>query len=180
MKKNRKTCWGAVNIWSLKEKICGMTFVNPNIPALQYGNDMDLDAANTFAECIKNDHHDCIILECRLILNKTISYIGAIPDQLCLCCGQACIEIKYPYSINYTEPNERNLHYLHKDGDVVKLKQNHKYLKQCLMQMGVTKTKTAYFVVWTTHEMVRDYVTFDKELWESIKSNFEIFTETFI
>ena len=48
------------------------------------------------------------------------------------------------------------------------------------MQMGVTKTKTAYFVVWTTHGMVRDYVTFDKELWESIKSNFEIFTETFI
>ena len=43
------------------------------------------------------------------------------------------------------------------------------------MQMGVTKTKTAYFVVWTTHGMVIDKITFDKELWESLKSNFEMF-----
>ena len=43
------------------------------------------------------------------------------------------------------------------------------------MQMVVTKTKTAYFVVWTTHEMVIDNITFDKELWESMKSRFELF-----
>ena len=34
---------------------------------------------------------------------------------------------------------------------------------QCLMQMGVTKTKTAYFVVWTAHGMVIDNIAFDKE-----------------
>ena len=33
-----------------------------------------------------------------------------------------CIEIKCPYSINYTEPNEQNLDYLYIDGDAVKLK----------------------------------------------------------
>ena len=43
------------------------------------------------------------------------------------------------------------------------------------MQMGVTKIKTAYFVVWTPHGMVIDKITFDKELWESMKSNFEMF-----
>ena len=43
------------------------------------------------------------------------------------------------------------------------------------MQMVVTKTKTAYFVVWATHEMVIDNITFDKELWESMKSRFELF-----
>ena len=47
------------------------------------------------------------------------------------------------------------------------------------MQMAVTKTKTAYFVVWTTHEMVIDNITFDKELWESMKSNFERFYKGF-
>ena len=46
---------------------------------------------------------------------------------------------------------------------------------QCHMQMGIIKTKTAYFVVWTTHGMVIDNITFDKELWESKKSNFEMF-----
>ena len=37
--------------------------------------------------------------------------------------------------------------------------------------MGVAKTKTAYFVVWTIHGMVVDKITFDKE---SMKSNFGI------
>ena len=44
------------------------------------------------------------------------------------------------------------------------------------MQMGVTKTKTAYFLVWTAHGMVIDNINFDKELWESMRSNFECFT----
>ena len=82
-------------------------------------------------------------------------------------------------SINYTEPNEKNLDYLYKDGDTVKLKQNHKYFTQFLMPMGVTKTKNAHFVVWTTHGMVIDNITFDKELWESMKSNFETFYKDF-
>ena len=47
------------------------------------------------------------------------------------------------------------------------------------MQMEVTKTKNAYFVVWTTHGMVIGNITFDKELWESMKSNFEMFYKDF-
>ena len=45
---------------------------------------------------------------------------------------------------------------------------------QCLMQIGVTKTKTTYFVVWTIHGMVIDKIAFDKELWKSMKSKFEM------
>ena len=45
--------------------------------------------------------------------------------------------------------------------------------------MGITKTKTAYFVVWTTHGMVIDNITFDKELWESKKVTLKCFTKTF-
>ena len=181
MKKIRKRGGGVVNIWSLKEKLSGMTFVNPNIPALKYGRDMEIEAVNTFAEYIANYHQDCISSECGLILDETMPYIGASPDRLmsCSCCGKACMEIKCPYLINYTEPNEQNLDFLYKDGDAIKLKQNHKYFTQCLMRMGVTKTKTAYFVVWTIHAMVIDKITFDKELWESIKSKFEMFYKDF-
>ena len=134
----------------IERKISGMASVNPSIPALKYGRDMEIEAINTFAEYITNYHQDCIISECRLVLNLTMPYIGASPDRLmsCLCCDKACIEIKCPCSINYAEPNEQNLDYLYKDGDAVKLKQNHKYFTQYLMQMGVIKTKTAYFVVW--------------------------------
>ena len=55
------------------------------------------------------------------------------------------------------------------------IKAESKYSMQCHMQMGITKIKTAYFVVWTTHGMVIDNITFDKELWESKKSDFEMF-----
>ena len=178
MRKVRRGGGSVVNIWSLKEKNSGMTFVNTNSLALKYGRDMETTATvNTFVEYIKTYHQDCIISECCLVLDKTMPYIGACPDRLisCSCCVKACVEIKCPYSINYTETNEQNLDYLYKDGDAVKLKQNNKYFTQCLMQMRVTKAKPAYFVVWTTHGMVIDNITFDKELWVSMKINFEIF-----
>ena len=68
---------------------------------------------------------------------------------------------------------------IYKDGDAVKLKRNHKYFTQCLIQMGVTKTKTAYFLVWNTHRMVIDNIAFDKELWGSMRSNFKLFYKDF-
>ena len=97
----------------------------------------------------------------------------------CSCCGKVCIEIKCPYSRDYTEPSEQNLDYLYKDRDAVKLKQNRRYFRQCLMQKRVTKTKTADFVVRTTHRMVIDNITFDKELWESMRSNSQMFYKDF-
>ena len=45
--------------------------------------------------------------------------------------------------------------------------------------MGVRKTKTTYFVVWNTHRMVIDNITFGKELWESMRSNFKLFYKDF-
>ena len=53
---------GAVNIWTLKEKIS----------ALKYGRDIDIEAANTFAEYIKSYHQDHIISKRGLIFDKTI------------------------------------------------------------------------------------------------------------
>ena len=45
--------------------------------------------------------------------------------------------------------------------------------------MVVINTKTACFVIWATHGMVIDSFTFEKELWESTKSNFEMFYKNF-
>ena len=61
MKKVKKGDGGVVNIWSLKEKIAKMKFINPNIPALKYVTDMENEAVNIFAEYIKNCHQDCIV-----------------------------------------------------------------------------------------------------------------------
>ena len=54
MKKVRKGGGGVVNIWSLKEKISEMTFVNANTPAIKYGRYLEIEEVNTFLEYIKN------------------------------------------------------------------------------------------------------------------------------
>ena len=52
MEKVRKR--GGVSIWSLKEKISGMAFVDLNIVALKYERDTEIGAVSTFVEYIKN------------------------------------------------------------------------------------------------------------------------------
>ena len=51
-----------------------MTFINSNIPALKYGRDMEIEAVNSFADYIKNNHQYCIISEFGLVLDKTNVY----------------------------------------------------------------------------------------------------------
>ena len=35
-------------MWFLNQKMSGLVFVNPNIPALKYGRDMEIEPASTF------------------------------------------------------------------------------------------------------------------------------------
>ena len=114
MKQIRKGGGSVGNIWSFKETISGNNFFNPNIPALRYEKDVEIEPVYIFAEYITNYHQDCIISECELVLDESMPFIGASLDRLmlCSCCGKACIEIKCPYSINYTERNEQNLDFL--------------------------------------------------------------------
>ena len=48
MKKVIKGTGRYVNLWVLNQKIPGLTFVNPNMPSLKYGRDMEPEAINTF------------------------------------------------------------------------------------------------------------------------------------
>ena len=45
-------------MWPLNQKFSGLFFFKPNIPALKYERDMDMEAANTFIEFIKGKHTD--------------------------------------------------------------------------------------------------------------------------
>ena len=105
---------GTVNMWYLNQKISGLVFVKPNIPALKYGRDMEIEAANNFIDFIKGKHKCIKLSDCELFVDETLLYVGASPDGilLCLCCEKACMEIKCPYSINYTKPCYFNSEYL--------------------------------------------------------------------
>ena len=125
---------GMVNMWSLNQKISGMVFVKPNNPALNYGRDMKIEAANTFIELIKGKHTDIKfkLSDCGLFVDETLPYVIGSTDRTLLCsrCEKACVEIKCPYSMNCTKPCCSNLEYLlFCDGKTV-MKNSHKYYTQ--------------------------------------------------
>ena len=53
-----------VNMWSLSQKISGLTLVNSNIPALKYGREMEEHAANTFMDMFKKTHKKSQLINC--------------------------------------------------------------------------------------------------------------------
>ena len=140
MTKVERSGGGTVNMWSLNQKISGLAFVKPNIPAVNYGRDMEIETANIFTKFIKGKHTDIKLSDCGLFVDETLPYVGAIsPDRilLCSCCKKACVEIKCPFLVNYTKPCYSNLEYLRLCNGKTVLKKSHKYYTQCMLQMAV-------------------------------------------
>ena len=153
MQKLQKNGRESVNLWQVFQKISGLTFINPNIPALKYGRAMEENAVNEFYNQLSKSHRNAKLLECGLFLDRDNPYIGASPDRMvtCECCPNACLEVKCPYSINYTSPGDPSVHlpYLKQIDGNVTLNDRHKYYTQCQMQMAVTGCSLCYFFVWT-------------------------------
>ena len=180
MKKLTKGGGGCVDLFTVNQSISGLTYINPNIPALKYGRNMEDQAANSFFEAMKTAHKNIKLNNCGLFLDKLVPVIGASPDRImtCDCCLPACVEIKCPYSINYTTPRNENisLPYLKKD---MKINRNHKYYTQCVVQMGVTELSHTYFLVWTPHGHVIDHFDFEPKIWEDIKENIGLYYDKY-
>ena len=96
------------------------------------------------------------------IFGQNKLFVGASPDRLmiCDCCEDASVEIKFPLSINHEKPNEKNVDYLYKSDSEIKLKTNHSFFTQRVLQMAVTNKKLCYFVAWKPHGKVIDTTSF--------------------
>ena len=107
MNKILKPAGVCVDMWSLCQNISGLSFTNPDLPALKYGRTMEMESTNRFFELMEKKHKNLVISECGLFLDKTKCFIGASPDLLmtCDCCEDACIKIKCPLLINFEKPN---------------------------------------------------------------------------
>ena len=81
---------GCVDVRSLCQNISGLSFTNPDLPALKYCSTMKMGAANEFFELMKKKHKNVVISECCLFLDKADCFIGASPDRLmtCYCCEE--------------------------------------------------------------------------------------------
>ena len=125
---------------SLTKLLTGQSSTPENIPALQYGHEMEEEARQHYLEEMKRlGHKDVKVEPCGLFVMQNKSFISASPDAVvsCSCCGKGVLEIKCPYSIANQIPSETNLTYLRKtavDGKV-KLVISHPYYSQVQTQM---------------------------------------------
>ena len=161
-----------------------MTFVNPNIQALKYGREMEINAVNEFQKMHAISHKNIKVEECGLFLMPEKPFIGCSPDRIVFCCcGKPCLEIKCPYSINYTSPTDPKvtLSYLSKSkDDKLALNRNHQHYMQRQMQMAVTGTNICHFFVWTPHGHYHEKTEFNLKFWENIVPKFEKFYEEYL
>ena len=176
IEKVRNKKGGVISMWSLNQNISGLKFVNPDLHALKYGRTMEVEAINCFSNIMK-EHTNFTVSNCGLYLHSELPYVGGSPDGIvnCDCCGRACLEIKCPFSINYTSPTNPDikLPYLVKnENDKLTINKRHRYFTQCQVQMGVTNLKKSYFLVWSPHGHVLDCISFDAELWDCMKKKF--------
>ena len=137
-------------LWNLIKNVSGLTFINPNLPALKYGRDMEPLAANILFSILKKSHKGLKMEEPGLILDVERPFIGASPDRLvsCLCHGKLCVEIKCPYSISHKSPTDDDIQlpFLQRDEEgSLKLKTSHGWITQCQLQMGVAQLKKMHF-----------------------------------
>ena len=56
MNKILKPTGSCINMWSLCQNISGLSFTNPDLPALKYGRTIEMEAANEFSELMKKKH----------------------------------------------------------------------------------------------------------------------------
>ena len=183
MRKVQNRSGGCIDMWSLNQKISGRTFIDPNVPALKYGRDYESEAVESFRIEMLKSHKGVKISNCGLYILKEMPFIAASPDGIvsCECCDISCLEIKCPYSINYTSPTAENVNlpYLTRaDDGMLCLKQSHKYYTQCQMQMVATGLQKTYFVIWTPHGISIEVIKFDENFWKSLKEQLHMYYTT--
>lgn len=158
---------------SLTNLLTGQSSTPENIPALQYGHEMEEEARQHYLEEMKHlGYKDVKVEPCGLFAMQNKSFIGASPDAVvsCGCCGKGVLEIKCPYSIANQIPSESNLTYLGKGAvnGKVNLVSSHPYYSQVQTQMGVTGRRWCDFLAYTRHGIHLERIMFDRQRWLQI------------
>lgn len=183
-----KGCSGNQNqgsmMWSLIKNISGMIFINPNIPALKYGRDMEPIAANRLYKILKVKHRGAKMEEPGLYLDPSKPFVGASPDRIfsCKCHSKMCVEIKCPFSISHKSPKDDDIElaFLHKkENGEVGLKKSHNYYTQCQLQLGVTGLTKCVFFVYTAHGHILEEIDFDQEFYSDLSIKCDRFYREF-
>ena len=161
---------------------------SPNIghlPAVQWGNDHEEDAAKSFYK--KNFHlHDSLELKkVGLVVYSKLSYVAASPDQVvtCNCHPPSPLEIKCLYTIKgeMVSKSFQKTAFLEMRDDEIILKRDHPYYYQIQCQIGVTGATFGYFCVRTGNgEVHSEIICADVDFWKKLEQNLTIFFKTYV
>ncbi len=120
-----------------------------SLPSIKWGVQNEATALDNFVAVTGEQ-----ISKCGLFVSRQFNWIGASPDGISTN-QNFVVEVKCPYVLRNTSPfnldslttKQQQSHFCVKDGDVLKLKTNHKYYWQCQLQMFVTGIHLTKFVV---------------------------------
>ena len=125
---------------------------------MKWGNSMEARAISQYKQIQNKIHNSLQVTQCGLFICKENPFIAGSPDAAvsCSCCGNGVLEVKNPYSARHLSISEYvNLKSscLSIRDDVVILKRNHEYFAQVQVEMYVTSSAYADFVVRTGNDI---------------------------
>lgn len=136
--------------------------------ATQWGAKQKKEALKKFIHAM-NEHDNVRVEDCGLFISQEKPFIAASPDGIveCDCCGPCILEIKCPYTRRQKKLVTLidNFFLVANEEGGVSLDHSHQYYFQVQAQLGVTKLKSAYFVVMTEVDMHIEKINFDADLW---------------
>lgn len=145
--------------------------VNPNIPALKYGREMESEARDKYISTMKAEGNKLRVEESGLLVCADHVFLAASPDGIisCECCGKGVLEIKCPLSVSHTTPTCNNLDYICEVEEKPALKKSHAYYSQVTLEMAVSETKWCDLFVYSRHGFLKVRTFFDQDYWLEMK-----------
>jgi len=143
--------------------------LNPLLPALQYGRDMEAEAVETYYVVQYTDHHNLTVDWCGLFIDENLSFLCASPDRVvhCVCCGSGLLEVKCPLTSADKKPTDAGLPYLKMVDNKFTLSRSHKYYTQIQCQLAVAGRDWCDFFVYSPCGYHLERIYLDKVFWQS-------------
>ena len=116
-------------------------------------------------------NNDVNIYPCGLVVSPWDPWLAVSPDRKVYCPSMVpaygLLEIKCP-----VKPLAE-CQYLTKNENGYRLKENHNYYHQVLMQMAETGIEWCHFLVWTTEESPLELIRFNMDTWKDMKEKLD-------
>ena len=154
------------------------------LESIKSGVDHEQDALKAFYAKHCTKHQDFKTEKSGLHIYNEETYIVAYPDGFmsCKCHCRFTLEVKCPLDIRDQKITDgmKECKFLTISLGNITMDKGHKYYTQIVSQMAITKTHQAVSIVWTFHNLFSEYIPFDKDHFENVKTNLIIFFKTYV